>query len=800
MCDIHDRIRQIDEEQLHSVPAKRLIEKLSQIKNRVNYAKKRWFWELLQNASDYNDSVSVKLIVNKHEVIFSHNGSPFSGKDVLNLIRPDSYKSEDEKHSDNIGKFGTGFVATHILSSVVKIKGICKENEGNYSFSFTLDRGMYKDDLTNRESMINAMRKAIDDFEHSFIPTEFTEGFNTSFSYQIGKTLPSLPAITSDDIELEYLYEMLPYTLCFMPKVEAVTIEDHREKKHIFTICRKSVEDSRISFSIVYDNQEEIKDFVYMHHNDVSTAFQVQDNRVVALPHGISRLFCGLPLVGTEEIGLPFLLNSLAFQPSIERDSVEIQPLDKQNQKLFDDSVTLYDKVLDFVEKEHLSGAYILACLKKKYIGTQASSTQFISKYIPLYKKCVLRHAIVENIDGDFIPFSQMRLPFYESKTDKALFDYSNFILQDRLPANYEEWFNVVDFTIFPEQKYTYAMLADAIESVESIYSFGCDVEDVKIWLSGCLSYFREKNRYIFNEKCLLPNQKGYLCFSNQLHHDANLPVELKEIYNQLNTEKEKEIEYELLDKSFDVVDAVSTQCSIEHLAKRIDVRLKELYTKNNGSVVGIISPINALYEWMSKVDIAAEELRLWFHWYYPKRASLIVDLLTEKQREQALTIAQSGKMEELAALASLDLTQEEWAILVSNVKKIPLAINLLSDNIDDTTFANVKEGDYGEEVVHKDLLQKYPKSKGFSVVWASKDRNEPCYDFEVMKDNKIICYYDAKTTMRGIANANSIPFFMRKSQWGFLQTLSDEKPYYIARVFRGDGDKICYMRISLKK
>jgi hypothetical protein len=68
-----------------------------------------------------------------------------------------------------------------------------------------------------------------------------------------------------------------------------------------------------------------------------------------------------------------------------------------------------------------------------------------------------------------------------------------------------------------------------------------------------------------------------------------------------------------------------------------------------------------------------------------------------------------------------------------------------------------------------------------------------------VIKGNSVICYCDAKTTKRGTANADSIPFFMRRSQWDFLQSLDDSTPYFIARVFMGDNGAIKYMRITKK-
>ena len=45
MISIQDKIDREENEQFRSIPAQRLIEKLSLLKNRVNAAKKRWFWE-----------------------------------------------------------------------------------------------------------------------------------------------------------------------------------------------------------------------------------------------------------------------------------------------------------------------------------------------------------------------------------------------------------------------------------------------------------------------------------------------------------------------------------------------------------------------------------------------------------------------------------------------------------------------------------------------------------------------------------------------------------------------------------
>ena len=798
MVDIIAAIDQKEEEQLRSIPAQRLIEKLSLLKNRVDSAKKRWFWELLQNASDYNKSVNVKLCVTDSEVIFYHDGAPFSITDALNLISPDSNKQENQVHTDSIGKFGSGLVSTHILSSTMHVKGLCV-NDGSkcYSFVIELNRQCFKE----KQALINQIIRAKDEFKTSLKESSAEKGFNTSFAYSLGTALPDLSPMASSDINLDYLYEVLPYTLCFMPKVKTVGIEDKRKKAKIkkIKISRNQANKQEITFSVSTDKNTSLLKFAYFIEGEISSVFRIEEGRILPFPKGISRLFCGLPLIGTEDVGLPILLNSLKFEPTTEREGVELEPgSNETNRKLFNASLSLYSKMLDYVSHEKLRDAYNISKICRKYNGTQASNQQFYNLYLTKYKQLILNNSIVPNNDGHFITFSDTLLPFRDSKSDVQLYENSLLLHKSELPAqeDYQNWFDTTDFSIFTEQKYTYDNLAGDIENKGNIYSFGKSEQEVTSWLLGCSRYFTKCDRFIFSRRKLLPNQSGTLC-SSSIFADISLSEDLKNIYDSLYSEKNLKIEDKLLDRNFNQLNLLSQEYTLEMLAKDIDEELSNQFAKNQGDTNSVSPIINRLYNWIAKSEESKENLSRWFHWFYPKRASLIVDMLTETQREYALVIAQSGKMEVLASLASSNLSEENFRFIMHNIEKLPDAISILMDVVDDKTYANSMEGDHGEQLVYKDLLQKYPRSKGYQVVWASKDRNEPCYDFEILKDDKPYSYYDAKTTKRGINNADSIPFFLRKSQWNFIQTLDDSVPYIIGRVFLGDGGTIKYIRIT---
>ena len=543
MIDICSQVESVEQEQYHSIPAQRLIEKLSLLKNRKESARKRWFWELLQNASDYNETVSVRVIVTDHTVEFMHNGSPFSIRDALNLISPDSNKRDDNEHIDNIGKFGTGLVSTHILSSSIKVHGVCVEENGDdlYSFDLTLDRSSF----IEKNALIDSIKETKLHFKESLTKVNSREDYSTSFLYDIDKTLPTLEPLNSEDIDLEYLYEMLPYTLCFMPKVQCVHIEDRRYGCCDYRITRKSVSETDILFEVCKGGESSILDFKYFKHNDVSTAFHVEEDYIVPYPNGTSRIFCGLPLIGTEDIGLPIIVNSFLFEPTTEREGIELEPgSNEQNRGVMNDTTSLYAKVLKYVEQEKLRNAYVLSNIRKKYNGTQASNTQFYNIYLPHYKKALLEHAVVPNYNGEFVTFAQTRLPFRESRADLQLFKNAVMIASNNLPSmeDYTQWFEVTDFTIFPDQKYTLDHLSSAIEGSGSVYAFSQDADIVISWMIDCCKYFKEHNRYIFAQKKLLPNQAGKFCNCMELKSDDNLPVELKNIYNQLYDSKGKKI------------------------------------------------------------------------------------------------------------------------------------------------------------------------------------------------------------------------------------------------------------------
>ena len=196
-----------------------------------------------------------------------------------------------------------------------------------------------------------------------------------------------------------------------MPKVQSVVIEDNRGIASVktFKISRDIVKNEVLTFIVETDSKTTTQQFVYLSHGEVSTTFRCEDNRILPFPKDLSRIFCGLPLVGTEDIGMPFLLNSLKFTPTTEREGVELQPGSNDvNRSLFLASTELYGMVLDYVANNQLKCAFNIARLRSKYNGNSISNQQFYSLYLTKYKQHILSHNIVVNTENQFVSFSSI--------------------------------------------------------------------------------------------------------------------------------------------------------------------------------------------------------------------------------------------------------------------------------------------------------------------------------------------------------------------------------------------------------
>ncbi|UPT69025.1 MAG: hypothetical protein M0D57_10570 [Sphingobacteriales bacterium JAD_PAG50586_3] len=242
-----DKFRQSENRAHSKIIATKIIRDMNELRASVessSTAPRRWVWELIQNAKDVHseDGVKIKIkyrpnVTNPY-IKFIHTGEPFSADNIRYLIEQISSKDRDNDEDGkrkNTGKFGTGFLATHLLSEVVTVEGVAKEPELDFhKFKLVLDRSGYElDEITDA---VQNSKEYIEDLDDSEVYVNYEKGaFNTSFRYPLTDNV----SLKVAELGLADLQECLPYTLAFVNDITSLEIE-HEGRKFFNT--RKAVD------------------------------------------------------------------------------------------------------------------------------------------------------------------------------------------------------------------------------------------------------------------------------------------------------------------------------------------------------------------------------------------------------------------------------------------------------------------------------------------------------------------------------------------------------------------------------
>ena len=207
--------------------ADKIKNRLRELEMAVDSNQGRWAWELLQNAkdsvADTDRKVSVEIILNSESVSFRHNGKHFSEQDVRGLINQISSKEvENGEVSTRTGRFGTGFLTTHLLSKVIDVKSIVETFDGEYyHFAFPLNR-----DGNTTTQLIPKIERAWTEFhastENNQVVDFDEEEYNTSFTYTLNTEEQMQIARTG----IDEFSDLIPFVLAFNPTIKKVFIND----------------------------------------------------------------------------------------------------------------------------------------------------------------------------------------------------------------------------------------------------------------------------------------------------------------------------------------------------------------------------------------------------------------------------------------------------------------------------------------------------------------------------------------------------------------------------------------------
>lgn len=287
----------------------------------------RWPFELVQNAHDAgprdgDEYVSIDFILEDDALVVSHTGKPFDSQELAALLYGGSSKGFDDVTTT--GRFGTGFLVTHGLSTSVTINGILTTLSGKENFHMELLRGGDEASIAKNIADGDRSLEAASLVTDSYVASRPT----VLFTYHHPKRDVAERGLDTLCQTLTYLYG----TCDRLGEVRVV----HGD--HIATYTRHQSTDHEVDgfllqqTEIVVSGTSEPRRFttVRIGQNDrrsaVLTVVERQDGQILVLPAGerLPKLFVTLPIHGTTFLPFPFVIDG-PFIPQEERDGIHLR-------------------------------------------------------------------------------------------------------------------------------------------------------------------------------------------------------------------------------------------------------------------------------------------------------------------------------------------------------------------------------------------------------------------------------------------------------------------------------------------
>lgn len=502
--------------------ARDIIHDIDRLNTFPENKKSRWVWELLQNAKDVatEEGVNITYELRNDEIIFSHNGSAFETKHLLALLYKTSTKSLSGDDGTT-GKYGTGFVTTHILSKKLTIKGIHQRKEDATLRKFVLEIERTAATLEEakalkemKQALFNAFQQ-IDEIVDN--PAENINDLLHSFTYPLSVTSKKY-AISG----LEELENNIPFVLLINKK----------EKKHINSVT--IIIDGVKKFFQINPVPSSIDGLDYIEiENNSGILYKETESIIFGLPvtnndgiysiesiEGKSVLYKEFPLIGSENFHLPVFVQHKNFKPTEERDGIRTKKEDDNTQDATADNNRFFLK--EFIE-EYLNFISTLIdsnCNNLHHLGF-SGLPEFVEKYHneewyleniqkPI-RTLISKKAIVKNANGNLSLIKDARFPIIDLAADLEFFELLKDLIPNQVPSSeslkdwnkiinqeYHNWNNEV--TISLEQlldglpSYVDLTKPEVYQKLKKVYDF-LEVKNSKLGELYPI-YLNEKNEF----------------------------------------------------------------------------------------------------------------------------------------------------------------------------------------------------------------------------------------------------------------------------------------------------------------
>lgn len=594
--------------------ADKIIQGYKTVINKAGDQKRRWIWELMQNAKDVENrfgQVSIQVILKEDKLIFKHNGDAFAIKHLTGLIQQVSSKDDQSNNDEVTGKFGTGFITTHLLSPIIDVEGYVKNKENRFKhFNIKLDRSPQTSEalIPHIDESLTKLRNLSNDDKfpvvENYQENRTEENFDTSFTYNLDSEYEL--GIAKEGIN--DLATSLPFTLAFLPKIKSVKIfnlcdNEIVEYEIIETKLLDNINEGKINYFKIEKtsggNDKTYAELILFEKNGITLGTKVKKQAInenyliLPLDDNLPKLFKAFPLVGTENFNFPVVVNHKKFEPTEPRDGLYLKE-DKSkeviiNRIALEETLVLLKNLVDWhINKGHLNLAPLAISELPKNDKGYVSEEWYQEKIQIPYRQFLLEKPIV-NKEGDIITklkLGEIRIPFYSKLNEEKnnqLWELSNRLhgKEKYIAKNsFKTWISIV----YPQKEtwgkeifYTLENLIEIISLLKDLNSFKTAIDNNGLlitWFNDVFNFiFQEEKHSFFVDLPIIPNQNGKFKKLNELHFDNNIPSALIEINSIFNTDwKDDLIHKEITNEYF----KSHQPLSVSDIAKAINESVKE--------------------------------------------------------------------------------------------------------------------------------------------------------------------------------------------------------------------------------
>lgn len=520
--------------------ADKIIEKLSRIQNNPSDSAKRWIWELIQNAKDVKKSesggVSIIIKYTDNKLSFSHNGKPFTMHNLISLVQQVSSKNSTNKDEAVTGKFGTGFIATHLLSRIIELEGLVKYKEGYKQFEMNLDRrGDSSEELLERISDALDYVRDIDNQNRfkdvEYDPLNQLDAMDTVFTYPL-ETDEQHKAVKQG---LNDLVNTLPLTLANLPEIRSLTVIDaHRNIEETYSCSRQKVNEfvATTKVELINKQEGENRNFSYVTYTDRNLALtcelkDLESKEIQAVDGKKPNLYRDFPLIGSDKFYFPFILNGFRFTPTEDRDGILLHSREnkqaEENRKIIEDAFEVAKEFIKYLVEFSVKDIHLLGLSRLPNEKWADSSKQWYTDLQTSHRDWLKTNLPIETEDGSIKPLGDLVLPNYGSDEATKLGFYDlvlDFYGMSLVPRR-DIVLQLIKTTGPKEEMSTWgddfyfdlSRLVREVENLESIDNLSQQLssKDSKLWMGEFhlfILHNQDKPNYFSTHK-IFPNLNG---------------------------------------------------------------------------------------------------------------------------------------------------------------------------------------------------------------------------------------------------------------------------------------------------